>query len=270
MRRARGRRRAIMDTTENTDLGFTLPPAAPGEISPHPRFHLPVFEGPLDLLLYLIQKAEIDIKDIPILKITEQYSEYLEQMRELNLDIAADFILMAATLIQIKSRMLLPIPVNPEDGTPLEDPRAALVEQLLQYQRFKELSLFLKEREEVSLARYPRGAGHPLPFPDEDLAALDVDVFDLVQALQDVLRRASDSRERLIYAPEISLTACIGEVLDKLSGHGSLLFTEIFDPGCTRARIVVTFLALLELVKQRVVLLHQEEAFGPIRVVLTA
>lgn len=259
-----------MDTTQPLDLDPALPPAPPGENSPAPRYHLPVFEGPLDLLLYLIQKAEIEIKDIPIVLITRQYNDYLEQMRELDLDIAADYILMAATLIQIKSRMLLPIPVNPEDGTPLEDPRAALVEQLTQYQRFKELGRFLLEREEVAMARYSRGAGDPLPLGQEEIAALDVDVYDLIQALQDVLKRASDGRERLIYAPEISLTACIGDILDRLSGHGSLLFTELFVRGSTIARIVVTFLALLELVKQRVVLLHQEENFGPIRVVLAA
>lgn len=259
-----------MEPTRPPDAEPVFPPAPPGENSAVPRYHLPVFEGPLDLLLYLIHKAEIDIKDIPILLITEQYEAYLVQMRELDLDIAADFILMAATLIQIKSRMLLPIPVNPEDGTPTEDPRAALVEQLLQHQRFKELSQFLREREEMTLARYPRGGGLPLPFPDEELAALDVDVFDLVQALQEVLKRASDGRERLVYAPEISLTACIGEILDRLGGHGSMLFVELFLPGSSRARIVVTFLALLELVKQRVVLLHQDEAFGPIRVVLVA
>ena len=259
-----------MDTTQPLDLEAAIPPAPPGEFSPAPRYHLPVFEGPLDLLLYLIQKAEIDIKDIPIVRVTQQYSEYLEQMRELDLDIAADFIIMAATLIQIKSRMLLPIPVNPEDGSLLDDPRAALVEQLTQYQRFKELGRFLLEREEVAMARYTRGDGSPLPFAEEEFSVLDVDVYDLVQALQEVLKRASDGRERLIYAPEISLTACIGEILDRIGNHGSLLFTELFRSNSSRARIVVTFLALLELVKQRVVLLHQEESFGPIRVVLAA
>jgi segregation and condensation protein A len=233
-----------------------------------PRYRLPVFEGPLDLLLYLIQKNEIDIYDIPVALITEQYNEYLDRMRALDLDVAADFILMAATLIQIKSRMLLPASPLTADGAPAEDPRQPLVDQLLAYQRLKEISHFLQEREEVSSAQYPRS-----PVPSSELwdpaqAGLDVDLYDLLDALQRILKRAADRRERLVYAPELSLVTCMNKVLDLLGNHGSVLFGELFSESTSKMEIVVTFLALLELVKQKVVLLFQEEPLGPIRAVL--
>jgi segregation and condensation protein A len=250
------------------------PAEAPQEAPPAgsdkaPRYHLPVFEGPLDLLLYLIQKNELAIKDIPIALITEQYATYLEQMRELDLDVAADFILMAATLIHIKSRMLLPRPAEGEGAEGWEDPRQPLIEQLMEYQRFKEIARQLREREEVSTAQFARVI-EASGILDPDSTSLDVDLYDLVQALQGVLKRAADSKERLVYAPEVSLTAKINEVLERLEEHGSLLFTELFTPGATRMEIVVTFLALLELVKQKVVQLFQEAPLGPFRVVLVA
>ena len=235
-----------------------------------PRYHLPVFEGPLDLLLYLIQKNELEIADIPIALICRQYEEHLEQMRELDLDVAADFILMAATLILIKSRMLLPAPPQ-EDGTSaLEDPRQPLVDQLMAYQRFKELSRFLQDCEAVSSSQYARQESALPSGWDPEAAALEVDLYDLLDALQRILKRAADKKERLVYAPEVSLVSCMNAVLDQLGTHGSLLFQELFAEGATRIEIVVTFLAVLELVKQKVVLLFQESAFGPLRVVLAS
>ena len=233
-----------------------------------PRYRLPVFEGPLDLLLYLIQKNEIDIYDIPVALITEQYNVHLEHMRELDLDVAADFILMAATLIQIKSRMLLPASPLSEGGAAAEDPRQPLVDQLLAYQRLKEISHFLQEREEVSSAQYPRGPVPSSELWDPSQAGLDVDLYDLLDALQNVLKRAGDRRERLVYAPELSLVTCMNKVLDLLGTHGSVLFAELFSESASRMEIVVTFLALLELVKQKVVLLFQEAPLGPVRAVL--
>lgn len=232
-----------------------------------PRYHLPVFEGPLDLLLYLIQKNEIEIVDIPIALITEQYNGYLDRMRELDLDVAADFILMAATLIYIKSRMLLPVQPAGADGAPAEDPRQPLVDQLLAYSRLKEISHFLQEREEVTTAQFARLADQQTGW-DPDTAALEVDLYDLLDALQRVLKRAVDSKERLVYAPELNLVTCMNGILDLLGTHGSLLFTELFQDRTSRLEIVVTFLALLELVKQKVVLLFQEAPLSPIRAVL--
>ncbi|MEW6758229.1 MAG: segregation/condensation protein A [Acidobacteriota bacterium] len=255
------------------DTPIQVPLAAQDQVPPAdsekaPRFHLPVFEGPLDLLLYLIQKDEIDIYDIPIVEITSQYEAYLEAMRDLDLDVAADFILMAATLIHIKSRMLLPAPKE-EGGEPAEDPRLPLVEQLLEYQRFKEVARLLTEREEVATAQYVRAAGLG-DAADGSETGLEVDLYDLVEALQSVLKRVADRRERIVFVPEISLASRINEVLERLEAHGSLLFVELFDEGMTRAHVVVTFLAILELAKQRVVRLFQEGPFHPIRVVLNA
>lgn len=235
-----------------------------------PRYHLPIFEGPLDLLLYLIQKNELEIADIPIALICKQYETHIEQMRELDLDIAADFILMAATLILIKSRMLLPAPPSEGEAAGAEDPRQPLIDQLLAYQRFKELSKFLLEREVISAAQYPRQEGAIPGGWDPESAALEVDLYDLLDGLQRILRRAADRKERLVYAPEVSLVACVNAVLDQLGQHGSLLFEELFAQGASRIEIVVTFLALLELVKQKVVLLFQEVPFGPLRVVLAS
>ncbi len=233
-----------------------------------PRYHLPVFEGPLDLLLYLIQKNEIEITDIPIVEITEQYGAYLEKMRELDLDVAADFILMAATLIHIKSRMLLPVPKDQEGEQAWEDPRQPLVDQLLEYSRFKDVARLLMEREEVSTAQFARSESQGLSSLEGDAVALDVDLYDLIEALQRVLRRAADRKERLVFAPEVSLAARINDVLELLERHGSLLFHEIFEGQITRLHIVVTFLAVLELAKQKVVRLFQEAPLQPFRIVL--
>lgn len=254
-----------VDPVEEAQQAASQEPALARE---GPRYSLPVFEGPLDLLLYLIQKNEIDIRDIPIVLVTAQYAQYLEQMKELDLDVAADFILMAATLIHIKSRMLLPVPKEAEGEEPWEDPRQPLVEQLLEYQRFREIARLLQEREEVSSAQFSRLLGGEWEGLDPEASSLDVDLFDLVQALQGVLKRAADRKERLVYAPEVSLTAKINAVLERLEEHGSLLFTELFEEDVTRMDIVVTFLALLELAKQRVVQVFQEVPLGPFRVVL--
>ena len=169
-----------------------------------PRYRLPVFEGPLDLLLYLIQKNEIDIADIPITRITEQYTAYLDQMRELDLEIAADYVLMAATLIHIKTRMLLPVSRETGEDQGLDDPRIPLVEQLMEYKRFKEIARLLQEKEEAESAQFPRAAAGQLAEMAPVLMELDVDLFDLVEALQRVLRRAADRRERLVFAPEVT------------------------------------------------------------------
>ncbi len=242
------------------------PPVPPEEAEKTPRFRLPVFEGPLDLLLYLIQKNELSITDIPIVEITAQYEAYLEAMRELDLDVAADFILMAATLVHIKSRMLLPV-VREEGGEPAEDPRQPLVEQLLEYQRFKEVARLLEERQAVSTAQFARAPGES---EEPDYGGFEVDLYDLVEALQRVLKRAADRKERLVFVPEITLASRINDVLERLEHHGSLLFVELFDASMTRHHVIVTFLAILELARQRVIRIFQEGPFLPIRVVLNA
>lgn len=251
---------------ETLQMPVTEGPVAPDRT---PRYTLPVFEGPLELLLYLIQKNEVEITDIPMSLVTEQYLQYLDRMQELNLQVAADFILMAATLVHIKSKMLLPRHPEVEGGeAPLEDPRQPLVDKLLEYQRFKEITRLLEEREVVAAHQYERPPLTLEEFAGPDALALEVDVYDLVSALENVLKRASDRKERLVYAQEVSLTSRMNLILERLGEHGSLLFAELFEDAATRLEIVVTFLGLLELVKQRVVLLFQEENFAPIRVVL--
>lgn len=244
-------------------------PVTEGPVSPEtaPRYSLPVFEGPLELLLYLIQKNEVEITDIPMATLTEQYLLYLDRMKELNLQVAADFILMAATLVHIKSRMLLPRHEEATQDQPLEDPRQPLVDKLLEYQKFKEITRLLEEREVVAAHQYERPVANLEDFAG-DAVALDVDIYDLVAALEKVLKRAADRKERLVYAQEVSLTSRMNLILERLAEHGSLLFAELFEEGAGRLEIVVTFLGLLELVKQRVVLLFQEQNFAPIRVVL--
>lgn len=234
-----------------------------------PRFTLPVFEGPLDLMLYLIGKNEIDIYDIPIVEIAAQYEHYLRRMKELDLEVAADFILMAATLIHIKSRMLLP-PAADEADEEWEDPRKPLVDQLLEYRRYRELAGTLLDRHEECRRRFSRSDLEASGSAFSTGMTVDVDLYELVSALQDVLKRAADRKERLVYAPEVTLAGRINDVLEKLEAHGSLLFTELFEGSTTRLQIVVTFLAVLELARQRVVRVFQKNPLQAFRVALAA
>ncbi len=234
-----------------------------------PRYKLPLFEGPLDLLLFLINKDELEITDIPILEITEQYDAYLERMRELDLEVAAEFVLMAATLIHIKSRMLLPLPKDKDGAEEWEDPRKPLVEQLMEYRRFKDIAAELIERQESSVREFSRTAGLGAEGAFHEISSLDIGIYDLIASLQEVLKRAADRKERLVFAPEVSLAGRINYVLEKLEAHGSLLFTEFLGEAASRLEVVVTFLAVLELAKQRVVRLFQRAPLQPFRVVLS-
>jgi segregation and condensation protein A len=229
------------------------------------RVKLPVFEGPLDLLLHLIKKNEVEIVDIPIAAITEQYLAYLEMMRELNLDIAGEFLVMAATLTLIKSRMLLP---PSEDGEEEEeaDPRADLVRQLLDYQRYREAALALSERPLLHrdvFAREPlldvEGAedtGEPL--------RLKVTVWELLEAFRAVLKRARPESVHEIVADQLSLRDRVRTLLQTLSVARSIEFDSLFDENASRVDIIVTFLALLELIKMGAIRATQEERYGRI------
>ncbi len=227
---------------------------------------LPAFEGPLDLLLHLIKQNEVDIYDIPIALITRQYLEYLEVMKDLNLEIASEFLVMAATLIYIKSRMLLPPDETIETGEE-EDPRAGLVQRLLEYQAFKEASGALREREEKwrnAFARPPFDKDEISKEPD--LYLFDVNLFDLVGALRRVLSKAppemvSITRELLTVKDKIAL------ILDQIEASRTLRFDDLFKDDRTRMQIIVTFLALLELLKLGLVRAHQDKEFGTIWIV---
>jgi segregation and condensation protein A len=227
---------------------------------------LQVFEGPLDLLLHLIRKHELDIYDIPIALVTQQYLEYLDLMQELDLDVAGEFLVMAATLIHIKSRTLLPRP-DPTQDEPEVDPREELVRRLLEHQKFKAAAELLHEREIQRGAQWAR--------PDERVTEIvgeapepeiEADLFSLMAAFRQVLERARH-RPRVLLPPEqISIETRIEQLLARLSDTEACGFEDLFGDVDTRAGMIVTFLALLEMIRLKRVRVFQQGNFGPIRV----
>jgi segregation and condensation protein A len=230
-----------------------------------PRITLPLFEGPLDLLLYLIRRDRIDIHDIPIAPITRQYMEYLDLMRELNLDVAGEFMVMAATLIHIKSKML--VPVQPaeaeEEGV---DPREELVQRLLEFQRYKEAAGVLHQQAQIRAAQWTR-PDTALPRRDDaGEEMLEAGLYDLIAAFKELL-----DRRRSLLAHEVehegpSVEERMGELLTMIGEGESLEFLELFAALETKAEMIVTFLALLELIRLKRVRVYQRGMFGPIRV----
>jgi segregation and condensation protein A len=224
---------------------------------------IPVFEGPLDLLLHLLKQNKIDIYDIPISLITRQYLEYIELMKELNLEIASEFLVMAATLIYIKSRMLLP-PDEVIETEEAEDPRAGLVQRLLEYQAVKEASVHLRAREEHwanAFARPQEEAEEPCFEPE--LCLFDVNLFDLLGALKKVLSRMPAetvmiTREALTVKDKIAL------ILERMEQEATLRFEALFENERTKLQIIVTFLALLEILKLGLLRASQVDEFGSI------
>jgi segregation and condensation protein A len=226
------------------------------------------FEGPLDLLLHLIRKNEVNIYDIPISLITSQYLETIELMQELDLDIAGEFVVMAATLIHIKSKMLLPRPetaagVAGED----EDPRDALVRRLLEHQKYKAAAELLHEREQVRSAQWLR--------PDERVASLagdeyepelEVDLFSLLAAFQAVVQRARQRPKVLLPPEQMPVEVRIDQLLARLSETEACGFEDLFADVHERSGLIVTFLALLEMIRLKLVRVFQAGSFGPIRV----
>jgi len=230
---------------------------------------LDIFEGPLDLLLYLIRKNEIDIYNIPIALITEQYLGYLDAMRSLNLDLTGEYLVLAATLIHIKSRMLLPAAEGEEEEAG-DDPRAELARQLNEYQTFKEAALSLKslpllDRDVFALGAKPEEAN----LPDDDAEPLvEIGVFELVAAFRRVIIRLGRMEELAIDTEKMSLTDRINEIMERLSQEQHLTFTELLGERQDRQRIVYTFLAILELIKLRLIRAYQAGSFGQIRLFL--
>lgn len=231
------------------------------------RFRLDIFEGPLDLLLHLIKKNEVDIYDIPIATITNQYLEVLEFLDQLNLDLAGEYLVMAATLMQIKSRMLLP-PAEGEDDEE-DDPRRELVQQLEEYQRFREAAAHLGDRDILHRDVFSRAP----QAPEAGVAVLpplrELSLADLLDALREVLRRLPEEHVQEIVGERISIADRIPVILDRLR-QGDVEFRSLFDGEVSRREIVTTFLALLELVRMRAVRALQTERFGPIVLSLAA
>jgi segregation and condensation protein A len=229
---------------------------------------LDIFEGPLDLLLYLIKKNEIDIYDIPIALITKQYLEYIEVLRSLNLDLAGEFLVLASTLIHIKSRMLLPIEAD-EEMEEEEDPRAELVKQLLEYQAFKEAALQLDSRPVLERDVFKRACPLEVSGPPEDLDVFEeMDVFDLVKAFQQIIAKLDRTERMEIDVEKMSLADRINEIMDKLTERKHLTFTELLEERIDRRWILYTFLAVLELMKLKMIKAYQGDSFGVIRIFL--
>jgi segregation and condensation protein A len=226
------------------------------------------FEGPLDLLLHLIRKHEVDIHDIPIALITAQYLSAIAFMEELDLDVAGEFLVMAATLIHIKSKMLLPRPETAAgvEGE-IEDPRDALVRRLLEHQKFKAAAGLLHEREQLRAAQWLRPDGRVAELAGDDYEPeLEVDLFSLMNAFQAVVDRLK-LRPRVLLPPEeIPVELRIEQLLARLSETEALGFEDLFSDIEDRRGMIVTFLALLEMIRLKLVRVFQAGSFGPIRV----
>ncbi len=226
-------------------------------------FKLNAFEGPLDLLLHLIREHKIDIYDIPIVEITRQYMGYIDLMKELNLEIAGDYLVMAATLIHIKSRMLLPVEEEKSDD-PEEDPRAELVRRLLEYKSYKESSVDLRKREDVWKHVFSRTITETgeAEFDDEPVL-MEASVFDLIAAFQKLLEKAPE-QIREISRESLTVTDRINFVVERLENSDGMRFEDLFEHGYTRVMLIVTFLAMLEIIRLGLARIYQEREFGTI------
>jgi segregation and condensation protein A len=232
-----------------------------------PRIHLPQFDGPLDLVLYLIRRERIDVNDIPIAPITRQYMEYLDLMQDLNLDVAGEFFVMAATLIHIKSKMLVPIePTEAEGDEESVDPREELVRRLLEFQRYKAAAGILHQQAQIRAAQWTRPDTVLPRFDDAGEEMLEAGLYDLIAAFKELLER-----RKVLVAHEVedegpSVEQRMLELLAMIREGESLEFLELFATLETKAEMIVTFLALLELIRLKRVRVYQRGMFGPIRV----
>ena len=233
------------------------------------QVRLEAFTGPMDLLLHLIRKHQINIYDIPIALIAQQYLEYLSLMKTLNLSLAGEFLVMAATLLYIKSRMLLPkeekAETEDEEGL---DPRTELIRQLVEYERFKEAAGTLVARERIWRESFGRD---PVPLPvgsvdEEEVPTEDLQLFDLLSAFQEVLDRAPTDQFVELSREAWTVQDRIQVILERLEGESTIPFEGLFEQHWSRPLVIVTFLALLELVRMNLVRLFQGEWFGPIQV----
>jgi segregation and condensation protein A len=230
----------------------------------NPRFQLDIFEGPLDLLLHLIKKNEVDVHDIPIALITDQYLAYLGLIEQLNLDLAGEYLVMAATLMQIKSRLLLPPAEG--DAEEVEDPRSELVQQLEEYQRFRAAAAQLADRDILDRDVFRRSPEEPESETRELPRLRELELADLVDALREVLKRLPEDEAHEIIGERIPIADRIPVILERLR-DGDVEFESLFERS-SRRELISTFLALLELVKMRAIRALQTERFGPILLTL--
>jgi segregation and condensation protein A len=231
-----------------------------------PVIHLPVFDGPLDLLLYLIRRDKIDIHDIPIAPITREYMAYIDVMRELNLDVAGEFLVMAATLVHIKSKMLVPIePTEAEGDDEGGDPREELVQRLLEFQRYKEAAGILHQQAQIRAAQWTRPDSTLPKFDDRGEEMIEAGLYDLIAAFRELLERRKTLIAHEVEHEGPPLEECMDQLLAMIREGESLEFLELFAALETKAAMIVTFLAVLELVRLKRVRVYQRGSFGPIR-----
>jgi segregation and condensation protein A len=224
------------------------------------RLKLGEFAGPLDLLLYLIKQEQANIFDIPIAKITDEYLKYIRLMKTLDISVAGDFLVMAATLIEIKSKMLLPKEISAAAEEEMEDPREALVRQLLEHQKFKNAAQMLYERTTVEQAVFPRGKIES----DENNAETNASVFDLLNVFQKILARRQDEVQMEIEREEVSLAEMLKNLKKRVYAEKELSLLKFFEEMHSRREIVTAFFAILEIVRTEGIVLTQSTTFGDI------
>ena len=230
------------------------------------KVQLDQFEGPLDLLLYFIRRDEIDISDIPISNITSEYLQVIEDMKSMNLSIAGEFILMAATLMKIKSKMLLPRPILDEDGEPI-DPRTQLVEQLLEYQQYKGLSIELSKRWNEQSSRHPRGAPEQIENVEKiESVYKEVSLFDLAKYFKEAMDRMPVITSYELKREAISLDYKKEHILQCFDGDGILSFKRLLSNCENKIEMIITFLALLDLIRLSKVTVFQNKLFDKIEI----
>jgi len=250
--------------TETPAPGTTDAAAQGATAAATPRLILPLFTGPLDMLLHLIRTNEISITDIPIVEICRQYDGYLGLMHEMDFEIAGEYLVMAATLMHIKSRMLLPAEPAAAGAQP-EDPRAELVRQLLEYQRVKAAAVMLRDRDDLQADIFTRGHGGEDPLdPFRQETRLDVSLFDLLTAFKRLAESLGGSRPLLVHRDEISVAEKIAWLLDRLESSDSLHFQTLIAELPARGDRIAAFLAILELVRLRLVTARQNRPGGEI------
>jgi len=256
------------DPLDPADLGE--PPPGDQAGSAGYRVELPTFEGPLDLLLHLIEQHDLDILDIPIGFIAEKYVEYLMLMQELSIDVASEYLVMAATLAHIKSKLLLPaVPADQDEALAEEelDPRAELIRRLLEYQKYREAAQRLGERSVLGRDVFVRAG--PAPQAEGPVPLERLGLFQLLDAFQSVLARAQRKLDHQVELDRLSITERINQLYDLLRERGRAAFEELFEGQLTRTELIVTFLALLEMTRLNMTSLYQADVLSPILVELT-
>lgn len=228
------------------------------------QFSLGDFEGPLDLLLFLIRRSEVNIYDIPIARITEQYLEYIEYATKVDLDNITDFYVMAATLLYIKSRMLLPVDVDMDEE--MEDPRQELVDRLIEYQKYRKLTELMAEKEdEAEWVLERRRNQQPLPFDDADSMWEEIEVWDLLRSFSAIMRNLTPERIIDLYE-EVSINEKLSLISELCQTKREFLFTDLITKKNSTMDIVCAFLAVLESVKSRTIRIFQNRLFGDIQI----